>query len=133
MTTPSRSYQRTTASSLAAETAAERAARNGISPALATSKDARAAVPAPGPPPPALKGAVKVERFPTRRGGKYPFREIAADRGIWKLDPAAYQVKRPESIRAAAWTWAKDAGLKAKVVCDSGFAYVQFTPAGDAQ
>jgi hypothetical protein len=108
-------------------TPAEVARRNGISPALATSREARAAEPAPGPPPD-LKGAVKVAGFPAH--SPYPFREIAADGGVWKLDPAAFLWRgkpiKDVSIRAAASSWATGHGLKAKVVLDGGHVYVQF-------
>lgn len=130
MTTPSRSYQRATSGVLAAESAAERARRNGISPALATSKEARAAVPAPAAPSP-LKGAVKVGAFPQR--ALYPFREIADDGGIWKMDPGAYLWRgRPvkvSGLRGSAAKWATENGYKAKTVIDGGFLYVQFTKA----
>jgi len=92
--------------------------------------------PAPAPvtrtpepePTPALKGAVKVSEFPERC--RYPFPAIARDGGIWKIDPAELNAKA-ESIRSAAWQWAKQHGVKAKVVIDDGFAYVQFTSGGD--
>jgi hypothetical protein len=101
---------------------AEIARRNGISPALATSREARAAEPAPGPPP-ALRGAVKVEAFPER--SKYPFREIARDGGIWRLDPATWKVS-PGAIAQASRKWADSHGLAVKVITDDGMVYVQF-------
>jgi len=63
-------------------------------------------------PPPALKGAVKVAKFPSP--SQYPFAEIAADGGIWRLDPAAFtwrskHVAAP-SIRQAALNWASKEG-----------------------
>lgn len=97
--------------------------RNGISPALATSQQARALEPVP-----ALKGAVKVTSFPEH--GMYPWPEIAADGGIWKLDAAAFTWRgkptKPVSVRAAASKWASEHGLRAKVVIDGGSVYVQF-------
>jgi hypothetical protein len=119
MADPGRPYQRTTTSVLAAEDPAERARRNGISPALATSKEARAAEPMP-----ALKGAVKVGAFPDK--SRYPFQQIAADGGVWKINPAEFRTK-PQSVRSAASKWAIDRGLQAKVVVDDGHVYVQFT------
>lgn len=129
---PGRPYQATTSSALTAETAAERARRNGASPgpsnALATSKEARAAEPAPPSPVPVLKGAVKVDRFPTRC--KYPFAEIAKDGGIWKLDPAEFKVS-PGGVVQAARKWAQDNGLAVKAVTGDGMTYVQFSKDGD--
>lgn len=125
-TSPSRSYRATAPGVLAAESAAERARRNGISPALATSREARAAGPTPLP---TLKGAVRVERFPEK--SKYPFRQIADDGGIWRIDPAEFKVT-PAAITQAAPKWARGNGLAAKTVVDDGMVYVQFTPAGDA-
>jgi hypothetical protein len=117
--------------------AAARANTGTPSSALATSREARGAEPAPaliqgrvepGTPPPALKGAVKVSAFPEK--SPYPFREIADDGGVWELDPAEFKVK-PESIRSSAWSWAKKNGLVVKVVIDGGYVFVQFT--GGAQ
>jgi hypothetical protein len=138
----SRSYQSRTTSALAAESAAERLRRNGISPALATSREARGAVPAPAlvqghvepeTPPATLRGAVKVSDFPAR--SPYPFREIAADGGVWKLDPAAYtrDGKTPQaaSLRTAASKYGTEHGMKAKTVIEDGFVYVQFKAGGE--
>ena len=116
--------------------------RNGISPALATSREARVAAAKPPAliqgraeptPPPSLKGAVKVAGFPVK--SPYPFREIAADGGVWKLDPAAFlwrgKPTKGTSIRTAAWKWAADHHVSAKVVLDDGHVYVQFTAKAD--
>lgn len=105
--------------------------------ALATSREARAATPAPAmvrgtvlPPEPgpagpaAIKGAVRVAEFPDRT--PYPFAQIASDGGVWRIDPAEFKAK-PESIRSAAWTWAKKKGLTVKVVLSDGQAFVQFS------
>ena len=98
--------------------------------ALASSPEAPAASAndVPAPPPGALKGAVKVSGFPDR--SLYPFREIADDGGVWKLDAATFKAK-PQSVRSAAWAWAKKNDRKTKVVIDGGFVYVQFRPAVD--
>lgn len=72
---------------------------------------------------PKLRGAVRVEAFPEK--SPYPFREVATDGGVWRLDPAEFKV-RPESIRSSAWTWAKKNDLTAKVVIDNGQVFVQF-------
>jgi hypothetical protein len=145
MTTPGRPYRNTASGLLAQEAAAERARRNGISPPLATSRQAGAAVPTPAVvkgtvitssshpeqpvvhdlrQPPTLKGAVRVDHWPTRR--KYPFRQIAEDGGIWRMDPAAYGLKKPESLRTQANAWARKEGLTAKTAVDGGQVYVQF-------
>lgn len=80
-------------------------------------------------PPTTLKGAVKVAGFPPRT--PYPFAEIAANGGVWRLDPAAFlwrgKPTRVHSIRAAASKYAIDHGMKAKTVIDGGFLYIQFT------
>lgn len=93
---------------------------NGAPP---SSPAARAAAPAP-----ALKGAVKVEGFPAQ--SQFPFREIAADGGVWKLDPAAFTWRgkpvKPQSIRTAASKYATEHGMKAKTVIKDGHLYVQF-------
>jgi hypothetical protein len=93
--------------------------------ALATSKDARASgVPVPPAQPPVLKGAVRVPAFPAPPS-RYPFRAIARDGGVWKLDSAVFGVK-PETIRSAASSWAGDNGFKARTVLADQFVYVQF-------
>jgi len=84
---------------------------------------------APGEPvlrPAALKGAVKVEGFPSQT--KYPFREIADDGGVWKIDPSAFGAKAP-SVRTAVSKWATGRGLKAKTAIEDGVIYVQFSKA----
>lgn len=105
-------------------------------PQLATSAQARAAAPAPTvvpgtvvrdlSPAPQIKGAVKVDAFPVK--SKYPFRQIADDGGVWKLDPAAFEVTH-HAIRLAAPKWAKANGLKAKLALEDGQVYIQFTRA----
>ena len=72
---------------------------------------------------PELKGAVKVERFPEK--SKYPFRQIADDGGIWKLDPAAFNAKAV-SIYQAALKRARDNDRTPKCVQSDGAVYVQF-------
>jgi hypothetical protein len=123
-------------------TRAEAAARvngtPGPSPALATSREARGAVPAPaliqghvepdGTPPPALKGAVKVTEFPER--SKYPFRQIASDGGIWEIDPAVFKVT-PGAVVQAARKWAEGRSLAVKLITDDGLVYVQFKAGGE--
>ena len=104
-------------------TPAEIARRTGIDPALATSREARASVPAPQSPP-ALHGAVKVSGFPVK--SKYPFAQIAADGGVWKLDAAVFKAK-PGSIRSSANTYASINQMSVKTVIDGGFIYIQFT------
>jgi hypothetical protein len=106
---------------------AEIARRNGIDPALATSKEARASVPAPAPPQ-ALKGAVKVQAFPDR--SKYPFAQIARDGGIWKLDPATWKVTASAIVQAAR-RWADGHRLAVKAITDDGMVYVQFSKGGE--
>jgi hypothetical protein len=127
---------------------AEIARRNGISPAktatgsgpppAARPAQASAGQPVISPltsdmrPPPELKGAVKVAKFPSP--SQYPFREIADDGGIWRLDPAAYTWRgKPvaaASIRQAAMNWASKEGYSVKTVLDGGHVYLQFTPKG---
>jgi hypothetical protein len=115
-------YRGTGRSLTAAE--AEAASRNGHPAAPPPRAPATPAVQVP-----ALKGAVKVSAFPGR--SMYPFREIADDGGVWKLDPAAFTWRgkpgQPQSIRTAASKWAIDHEMKAKVVIDAGDVYVQFT------
>jgi hypothetical protein len=103
--------------------AEEIARRNGISPALATSKEARAAAPL-HPEPPAIKGAVKVAGFPVKT--RYPFQQIADDGGVWKLDPAEFGAK-PQSVRQAAITWATKKDMTTQTAVDDGMVFVQFT------
>lgn len=113
---------------------AEIARRNGIDPALATSKDARAAVPVTSGSSAALKGAVKVGAFPART--LYPFREIADDGGIWRIEAAAYTWRgkpiKVAGLRSSATKWATENGFKAKTVIDGGYLYVQFTKAAQS-
>jgi hypothetical protein len=116
--------------SLSPAEAAE-AARNGArpSPALSAAATSRPSALAAAPaPPPTLKGAVKVEGFPTR--SPYPFREIADDGGVWQLDPAAFlwrgKPTKDTSIRTAASKWAIERGMTAKTVIDGGYLYLQF-------
>lgn len=100
------------------------ARRNGVEPALATSREARAAVPTPDEPP--VKGGVKVEGFPEKES-RYPFRQIADDGGVWRLDPAAFGVQAV-TLRSAASKWAIYHGAKAKtVLADDGLVYIQIT------
>jgi hypothetical protein len=120
------------ARSLSPEEAAAEARRNGLSPAartapsaLATSREARAAVPTPAEPPsPAVKGAVKVDVFPDHC--RYPFAAIAADGGIWRLDPAEFGIAKPESLRTQALSWARKHNVTAKTAVSDGHVYVQF-------
>lgn len=74
-----------------------------------------------------LKGAEKVTEFPSRRRdrSRFPFRQIAEDGGVWKLDPATYGVKAV-SIRTAASAWARKNGLRVATEIDGGVIYVQF-------
>lgn len=115
-------------SSVLAGSPAEIARRNGIDPALATSREARAAVPVPSPPPATLKGAVRVAGFPSK--SIYPFDQIAADGGVWKIDPAAFTWRgkptKPASVYTAARKYATEHGLTVKIVADGGMVYVQF-------
>lgn len=118
-------------------TQAEAQRRLTSRPQLATSQQARAATPAPAivagtvvhdqadKAAPALKGAVKVDAFPER--SKYPFRQIAEDGGVWRLDPAAYKSKTG-AIGVAAGKWARDHGYTVKIMNDDGMTYLQFTP-----
>lgn len=76
-----------------------------------------------------IKGAVKVAKFPAV--SQYPFAEIAADGGIWKLDPAAFTWRgkpvAPASLRSAAMNWASKEGWSVKTVLGGGQVYIQFT------
>jgi len=96
--------------------------------ALAASREARAI--GGEAPPPTLKGAVKVGAFPSKE--RYPFRAIADDGGVWKLDPAVFppwkgKSVKAESIRTAASKWATERGLSAKTEIDGGYLFLQFT------
>ena len=61
---------------------------------------------------------------------QFPFREIAEDGGVWKLDPAAFlwrgKPTKPQSIRTAASKYAIEHGMRAKTVIDDGMLYIQF-------
>jgi hypothetical protein len=105
---------------------AEREAEVNARVAEAKARAQGAAPAAPEPVTAELKGAVKVEDFP--RNNKYPFRAIADDGGVWKLDPSVFGAK-PQSIRVAASKWGSEHGLKATTAADEGFVYVQFTKA----
>jgi hypothetical protein len=129
--------------------------RDGIDPALATSRAARAATPVPAavvksavvkeapaigppsvtavPPPgaaPELRGAVRVGGFPpdSRTGRtRYPFPELARDGGVWRIDPATWGAK-PLSIRSAANKWAHSHGYTAQARTGAdGMLYLQFS------
>lgn len=80
-------------------------------------------------PPPQLKGARKVTAFPGRpsqqSGDRYPFREIAEDGGVWKLDPAVYGVKA-SGARSAAKQWARKNGMRVETRIRGDAIYVQF-------
>ena len=73
--------------------------------------------------------AEKVDGFPRTAGGphgKYPWREIAEDGGIWKLDPAEYSGSA-RIMATVAGQWASRHGYVSRCSIYEGALFVQFT------
>jgi hypothetical protein len=66
-----------------------------------------------------------VDGFPFGRA-KYPFAQMAAEMGVWRLDPAEFGVRK-ETARNAATKWANEHGWKATTIIEGRFVFVQFT------
>jgi hypothetical protein len=80
--------------------------------------------------PAVIGSAQRVAEFPraTSRGrwGKYPWREMAEDGGIFRMDPADYNTTA-RNIRSAAMQWAYRSGYVATSQIVDGIAYISFT------
>lgn len=76
--------------------------------------------------------AEKVDAFPNPpgRGGhllKYPFKEIAEDGGVWRLDPHEYGAKEPRTVANAAAAWASRNGYQYRTQTHDGCVFIQLT------